>query len=97
MDLTPPWVAEQVRRAQAFIDRAWAEHVHETEHATQPGWRVEPDVILYNSIGEIQLVHAECRYCRIAALTESLRPRYEQQPPPCECGDCGTTEPKGPS
>lgn len=89
MELTPPWVRDEVAKAQAFIDRAWAEHVHDTEHVLAPDWRVEPDVILYNSVGDVVIAHIECRYCRIAAYTSSLKEWYDQQPPTCECPDCG--------
>lgn len=74
MDFTPPWVRAEVAKAQAFIDHAWAEHVHDTEHVLAPDWQLGPETILYNSIGDIVLVHIECRYCRIDALTRSLRP-----------------------
>lgn len=73
MDLTPPWVRAEVAEAQAFIDRAWAEHVHDTEHVLAPDWQVGPETILYNSIGDVIVAHIECRYCRIDAHQRTLK------------------------
>ncbi len=88
-DLTPPWVRDEVAAAQAFIDREWSAHVHDTEHVHRPDWRVGPDVILYNSLGDVVIANIECSYCRIAAHTDSLKEWYDQRPPTCECADCG--------
>jgi hypothetical protein len=91
-DLTPPWVRAEVAKAQAFIDREWAAHLHETTHVRLHDWRLAPDLILYSSLGDVQLVHVECRYCRIDAYTRSLRGWCELQPPTCGCGCDTTTE-----
>lgn len=81
-ELTPPWVTDEVRRAQVFIDQAWAEHVHDTEHAIEPDWHSLPGDLAYNSLRGAIIARIDCRYCRIGALTESLREWYEQQQHP---------------
>lgn len=38
----PPWVIE----AQRFIDNAWREHLHDTEHVLAPDWQLGPETFL---------------------------------------------------
>ncbi len=33
-----PWQAEELAAAQAFIDRAWATHLHDTVHIREDDW-----------------------------------------------------------
>jgi hypothetical protein len=73
MDLTPPWVADEVRAAQAFIDQAWAEHVHDTEHVFESDWQLGDEFILHNDLGDVLAVHLACRYCHAAAAESNLR------------------------
>jgi hypothetical protein len=72
IDNAPPWVVEQVREAQAFIDREWSAHVHDTEHVLKPDWRGE-EYLIRNNDDDIVMVHIECRYCsRPPTFEESL-------------------------
>lgn len=70
IDNAPPWVVEQVREAQAFIDREWSAHVHDTEHVLKPDWRGE-EYVIRNNDDDIVMVHSECRYC-------ARRPTFEE-------------------
>lgn len=45
IDNAPPWVVEEVRAAQAFIDREWSQHVHDTEHVQDRDWRLPEGLI----------------------------------------------------
>ncbi len=65
IDNQPPWVAEQVRQAQALVDRAWAAHVHDTEHAARPDWAMP--VHLWG--GPVrQSLCGGCPYCATVAM-----------------------------
>lgn len=72
IDNAPPWVAEQVRAAQAFIDREWSQHVHDTEHVQDRDWRL-PEGLIRVLWGTKRPGLCACRYCTTVAWRQDER------------------------
>ena len=92
-------IIEEARASVAALVNGRPEHVVFTSGATEaastlltPDWQLGPERFLYNDLGEVIVGHFDCRYCRIDGLTASLKRWYDEQPPPCECGDCDPAE-----
>jgi hypothetical protein len=64
----PPWVVE----AQAFIDREWARHLHDTVHVQDRDWRL-PEGLARVLWGTKRPGLCGCRYCTTAAFLQDER------------------------
>lgn len=77
----PPWIAERVAEASAFIEYEWTAHLHTTDHVNRSDWQAEAHV--YDAITRMRVMSGlelwapdrTCRYCLIAEAERGMDDR----------------------